>query len=704
MPEEQKKTFDLGLSMAGAISAGAYTAGVVDFLVQALEEWQKAKEASGVDAPTHNVLIPVMSGASAGGITGALAIVALAGGLKQVKFDSNELKKLADRTAGGSNPRSASDIQQFRYYLADLYDTWVRKPRMIPERGDESKHGLLMTHDLRSASDGKVVSMLDGSLLDEMADAALKIDPDAGYKPAYFAKTMHVIVSITNTRGVSYEVKFDGGVGGHGMMNHGDRVHFAIEGIGGTGWSSHWVKHDKAVALNAATLSSGLDLDKPENAGWKTYATAALASGAFPVGLPPRTLTFEAGFYGAKNRNWPMDIPKGVEIKPKLLDHVETTYDYEFVNVDGGLINNEPFELTRWSINRDLPGAEGKRAPRNPREGDKANRAVLMVDPFPAGPEFDPAYEADKTIRAVVARIIPLLKNQARFKASELTLASDGNVYSRFLIAPRRFDYGKKNPEEHAIACGLLGGFGGFLDEGFRDHDFQLGRRNCQRFLAQYFRFPGNNVVFAAAGNAANASEELPMIPLIGTAIPEVVLPDWPRMSIKDFRAFLSQAETRMEHVVKRMIETEFEKGMLKFLIKRAWSWFGRGPAARMIHALVLRDLVRRDQIGGAWRTLSDDARSVAAHCIEPTWKGQPLKEVVRKTKFTQGKVRDLVDAYDGLLEITSVKGVDTVRPLNAPAGARGGFLGRLFGGGLSADKTGIGPDIENEEMESPGD
>ena len=35
--------FEIGLVMAGAISAGAYTAGVVDFLIQALDEWEKAK-------------------------------------------------------------------------------------------------------------------------------------------------------------------------------------------------------------------------------------------------------------------------------------------------------------------------------------------------------------------------------------------------------------------------------------------------------------------------------------------------------------------------------------------------------------------------------------------------------------------------------------------------------------------------------------
>ena len=65
--------FEIGLVMAGAVSAGAYTAGVIDFLIQALDEWEKAKEqarkdlAEGktTDCPMHEVRIKVMAGASA---------------------------------------------------------------------------------------------------------------------------------------------------------------------------------------------------------------------------------------------------------------------------------------------------------------------------------------------------------------------------------------------------------------------------------------------------------------------------------------------------------------------------------------------------------------------------------------------------------------------------------------------------------------
>jgi len=63
--------------MADAVSAGAYTAGVLEFMIEALEEWQKAKDifrahlsspnaGLTVPVPLHDVSIGAFSGASAG--------------------------------------------------------------------------------------------------------------------------------------------------------------------------------------------------------------------------------------------------------------------------------------------------------------------------------------------------------------------------------------------------------------------------------------------------------------------------------------------------------------------------------------------------------------------------------------------------------------------------------------------------------------
>ena len=81
------KSFKLCLTMAGAVSAGSFTGGVLDYLIETLTLWEEAKATNrklGVNhpeynhsVPMHNVEIDVLSGASAEGITGTLTLMSL---------------------------------------------------------------------------------------------------------------------------------------------------------------------------------------------------------------------------------------------------------------------------------------------------------------------------------------------------------------------------------------------------------------------------------------------------------------------------------------------------------------------------------------------------------------------------------------------------------------------------------------------------
>ena len=59
-----EKTFHLGLCMAGSVSAGAYTAGVMDYLFEALNNWYAKKDKGDPGIPDHDVLIDVFGGSS----------------------------------------------------------------------------------------------------------------------------------------------------------------------------------------------------------------------------------------------------------------------------------------------------------------------------------------------------------------------------------------------------------------------------------------------------------------------------------------------------------------------------------------------------------------------------------------------------------------------------------------------------------------
>src|SRR5882757_3022388 len=59
-------TFELGLVLGGTVSAGAYTAGALDFLLEALEAWH-------ADAtPLHRVVIKTAGGSSGGAVCAAI--------------------------------------------------------------------------------------------------------------------------------------------------------------------------------------------------------------------------------------------------------------------------------------------------------------------------------------------------------------------------------------------------------------------------------------------------------------------------------------------------------------------------------------------------------------------------------------------------------------------------------------------------------
>jgi hypothetical protein len=226
-------------------------------------------------------------------------------------------------------------------------------------------------------------------------------------------------------------------------------------------------------------------------------------------------------------------------------------------------MNNEPLELAR----KRLAGEKQ----RNPRGGTEADKAVLMIDPFPSEIVFDPDYAPPKDLFGLVMSLFTALKNQSRFKPDELMLAAyDGN-YSRYLIAPKRGE------AEHPIACGSLGGFGGFLKHEFRRHDFFLGRRNAQAFLRRHFVLPEDNSLFDADRQDKRMFERfcvkdvggspvlydgkrlLPVIPVVGNAGRNCVQLDWPVYEQSDLDGLSRGIEQRLQLVLDKLVDQYFK-------------------------------------------------------------------------------------------------------------------------------------------------
>ncbi len=504
----ERPCFEFGLVLAGAVSAGAYTAGVLDFLIEALDRWTAAKAAPGYVGPSHDVMLRVLTGASAGAMTSAIAAVAL----------QSEITPVADVDHPPEGRRNR------------FYNSWVR-------RVDAT--ALLRDEDIRTS--GKVMSALDCSELDRIASDALKTDI-APAPRAYVADPLAVFLTVANLRGVPYSFDLLGAdrPESYGMLNHADHMRFAVTRSGQT--------IPAARQLDPAAAPDG---------EWPVLAQSALASGAFPIGLRSRVLSRPYGDFDDRFSVppfWPSPRP---------------AEPYEFLCVDGGLMNNEPLELARRYL------AEGAR---NPREGVLANRAVVMVDPFPNHTGFVADFVPDDRIAPVVSSMFASLVHQARFKPEELELANDPDVYSRFLISPSRVDANNRNVEP-AMASAILGGFGGFLAERFRRHDFQLGRRNCQNFLRRHFCLPESNPLFHgwtdpasraqfylrdAAGQTERFTDSdptplLPIIPLVAGVEREIPQYAPPRASDVDLDTLVALAEARLKTVGASLIDNELK-------------------------------------------------------------------------------------------------------------------------------------------------
>lgn len=535
-PEKRKAddvgehTFEIALVLAGAVSAGAYTAGVMDFLIEALDAWHDAR-AAGEAVPKHKVKLRIVTGASAGGINGAILAATARDSFPPVRPDADEATKLA-------NP----------YYYA-----WVK-------RIDIAK--FLSLDDL---ADDKIESLLNCNVLDTIADelvtypykavpAGKRTDADKKTR-GWLDDPFKLTLTVSNLRGVPYSMSFSGATkGGHDMLLHADTVSFGVPVFNDVP-KDHFPPDTRELSLNHARSKTG--------PAWKAMGTTALATGAFPVGLKPRALSRSKIDYLFR---FVSIQDGGVSIARPSSDYSSSAdMSYSYLNVDGGAMNNEPFELAR----RYLAGSKH----RNPREAEKANRAVIMIDPFPEGPSEGP--DSEGSLVTTVKGLFRALINQARFKGSDLALIQDNAVYSRYLIAPKRSD----DADGRHLASGGLGAFLGFFHEDYRHHDYMLGRINCQAFLKNWFGLPQKNKAFdeedfedgvmdaykqpvRLGRNNKSLPDHFQIIPLIGSAaewqsFPNApsphFLPKWPAGALTGYADFEQPIKARVKAVYKAL-------------------------------------------------------------------------------------------------------------------------------------------------------
>ncbi|MGA0558991.1 patatin-like phospholipase family protein [Larkinella sp. VNQ87] len=457
MPPSIPPTFHLGLCMAGAISAGAYTAGVMDYLLEALDRWEQARLSGKPGVPGHRVMIDLMTGSSAGGMTAPITLATLL---------DRETEHISDAT--------------YRYFTGKnrLYEAWVNltADEMLPTllgTGDLTKHG--------------PASVLNSDFIDDIADAIMRVPRQRKLTDIpYIAPDLEICLSLSNLTGIRDDLRF---------ANDSDREPTPNKAVQERGRRE---VNDRFLTINHRDFGHFIYGNEYQNDGRIPFTLApndpnrlllaecTKATGAFPIGLRWRKVK-RKGMYLNQS---PLINPYATEA---AFRHVTVTkplfnddFDYESVNVDGGMLNNEPFEIA----NRLLCLRHGASAINN--DPNLTAGSVLMIDPFPSVDDGKPFLPKGKiALLDVIGQLYSTMRTQLLFKQDEVADAVSLTKFSRFLMAPtRKSRGGREYIGSQAIACGSLDGFGGFIARDFRTHDFQLGRRNCQRFLQRYFCVP----------------------------------------------------------------------------------------------------------------------------------------------------------------------------------------------------------------------
>jgi predicted acylesterase/phospholipase RssA len=519
-PDPAPRCFEIAIAAAGGTSTGAYIAGVFDFLVEALDAYSKAQ--SGPDAataPTHKVKVVNLTGTSAGGLSAALACNYA---LKQFPHVYHD-KKWADLTAAGM----ADGLQDTNH--SPLYRAWV-------EEVDLSRLLAPTPKELDISIFSNAPSIISDIVFNMMEEW-----PKPRPWPTWATERLDLRLAIGNLRGIPYSLSFENYANpliGERFTLHQDHVAFAVSSEAADGAPD-------AHALGLAGYNR-----TPE---WILFKSTAVASSAIPVVFAPVSVLnqdpvayqWRDGYFDTATGQPVMNLP--------FWQHQPS--QYSFTSTDGGVFDNAPFDIAH----RRLAGVNGV----NKREGDQANRAVILIAPIieegegdPTDPILRPSDETKPTGRAVltpVSRLFSALEriifspiDQCRLAAFDLALIKSENVFSRYMICPSREH--PAHPEikmgpSHSLMSIPLQAAMGFAAKAYRRHDYLLGRRNAQAFLMNDFKLPPINSIIDPNDPWEPEDQIIdkdpttgasviyyPIIPLRGAAHRkfEEYLPDWP--------------------------------------------------------------------------------------------------------------------------------------------------------------------------------
>jgi len=552
----ESNTFGLALVLGGTVSAGAFTAGVLDFLVEALDEWQRIRDEedkkvkngemrdSQRTAPTHKVSLTLITGSSGGSVCGGILSRFLGFSFPHIRLNPNNVSEK-------NEPEIVPIAHDLRNHDTlcpsdnPFWNVWVDKLRI----------------EKMLTSNSPTDSILSADAIEDAAESIAK-NPNENLSNIYRSwihSKFNIVLAYTNLRGIPTKINYMGN--SQSFMEHADFIRYGIDP------TVNAKSKRKKACYESKLLTS---ISKEEE--WKEFIQFVMGSAAFPIGFPARELSRDITDY----RYYPVILPQEAHSEVEVIQlpidnnaladgNVNFKGDYSFLAVDAGITDNAPVEIARSY----LSGIGN----RNNRSSLDADRAVLLIDPFVERCiiEKEEATKTPKFNKSILSVIPDLLKGmiqESRYHTRDLIFSTDENIKSRFVLTAQRPDplhQAENIIGGKALCSSRFGAFFGFFDVEFSKHDYFLGRYCCQNFLKNKTQFwlPDNN---EAIGNSRPKGELIPIIPLLGSAAVIQRIPNWPDWNNFNPDSLKLKIKKRIELVISSQLKL-FSKNKI-YLIK----------------------------------------------------------------------------------------------------------------------------------------
>lgn len=561
-------SYRIAIAISGAVSLGSYEAGVAYELINAIGQHNQNNRGQ----PDKQIHIDVLTGASAGGMTATILA-------QKLLFDAPAL----------AQP-----------FANDLYRAWVQEVDisglLSTDLGDNPSQSLLSSNFVDTIAQKILLQRYEGQSLDHSQPKAVASHPAA-------ATTLQLALAMSNLNGVDYAVD----AFKNGSLNNT------------TG------RFIQTRYQDAFSRTVGKDCDN--KSFWTQVKQAARACGAFPTAFAPLALErfyTEADYFGkavpfdkasftyvdgGTFNNYPLGMAKKLAdtvdvnpldyeyryyfyISPNSKDSTRSSFDAAAANpfntslaITSAIFNQARFQ--DWIMTghyNDLVGEMDVRAYalcEHLRTADTATVAaidtasdVFLEKIFALESTRDQAREArilaERYRHGAQAEALLQNKGEAGFntwiKAIQV-LESGGRLHDRDHMQIYTITAA---PEE--LASDGLFAFIGFLEERFRAHDYNVGRRKARELLTQLQRIHREGRL--------EMEHHLPLTDFTFTH----ALPDLPNLGSVGIRDVKYQVRKELSRRVRQRLNLWLKQEKANWLVRKTLLWYAEEQLKKQLY------------------------------------------------------------------------------------------------------------------------